>query len=51
METFNLTLTVDQLNLIIAGLSELPFKTSSGLIQEIIQQVETSKQAKLEKAM
>jgi hypothetical protein len=38
METFNLTLNVDQLNVIMAGLGELPFKTSNVLVQEIVAQ-------------
>ena len=40
METknFNLSLTVDQLNVIMAALGELPFKTSNELIQIIVKQ-------------
>ncbi len=37
-----LTLTVDQLNVVMAGLSELPAKTSFGMIQHI--QTEASRQ-------
>lgn len=37
-KTFTLTLTVEQLNTIMAGLGELPFKASNVLIQEIISQ-------------
>ena len=37
-KTFNLTLNIDQLNAVIAGLNELPFKISNALIQEIIRQ-------------
>ena len=37
-KTFNLSLTVDQLNVIMAALGELPFKTSNELIQEIVKQ-------------
>lgn len=37
-KTFTLTLTVDQLNTIMAGLGELPFKASNVLVQEIITQ-------------
>lgn len=39
-KTFNLTLNIDQLNAVIAGLNELPFKISNALIQEIIRQFE-----------
>lgn len=35
---FNLALTLDQLNSIMAGLGELPFKTSNDLIQNIVKQ-------------
>ena len=35
---FNLTLTLDQLNSVMAGLGELPFKTSNDLIQNIVKQ-------------
>ena len=40
METknFNLSLTVDQLNVIMAALGELPFKSSNELIQTIVKQ-------------
>ena len=35
MKKLNLELTVDQVNLLLKGLSELPFKESSSLISEI----------------
>ena len=37
-KTFNLSLTVDQINVIMAGLGELPFKSSNELIQTIVKQ-------------
>jgi len=37
-KTFNLTLTLPQLNSVMAGLGELPFKISNELIQEIVRQ-------------
>lgn len=37
-KTFNISLTVDQLNVVMAGLSELPFKTSNNLVQLIVSQ-------------
>ena len=37
-KNFNLSLTVDQLNVIMAALGELPFKTSNELIQIIVKQ-------------
>jgi hypothetical protein len=38
IKTFNLALNVDQLNVIMAALGELPFKTSNELIQAIVKQ-------------
>ena len=37
-KTFTLTLTIDQINLLMSGLAELPFKASNALIQEIVRQ-------------
>ena len=37
-KNFNLSLTVDQLNVIMAALGELPFKVSNDLIQAIVKQ-------------
>lgn len=41
MQTFNLTLTLDELNLLITGLGELPFKISNPMVQKIHQQVQS----------
>ena len=35
---FTLTLTIEQLNSVMAGLGELPFKVSNDLIQNIVKQ-------------
>ena len=48
MKTFTLTVTEDQVNLLGAALSELPFKVSAALIQELQQQVNEQNQPVVE---
>lgn len=38
--TFSLTLTIDEINTVLAGLGELPHKVSRGLIDKIVQTVQ-----------
>jgi hypothetical protein len=45
MKTVNLTVDIDTVNVIIAGLSELPHKVSRGVIDNIIKQVQAQAEA------
>ena len=48
--TFTLTLTMNQINTIMAGLGEIPFKTSNEIIQEIVRQFNEQNKPELEMA-
>ena len=40
MNLLNLELTIDEANLVLKGLNELPYKESNNLIQKIVQEAE-----------
>lgn len=46
METINITLNLDQANLILSALSEMPYKQSAPLIAEITNQAKAQLEAK-----
>lgn len=37
-QKFNVEVTLDELNLVLAGLAELPYKASSPIIQNLVEQ-------------
>jgi hypothetical protein len=49
MEELKIVLSLDEVNLILGSLSELPYKTVSGLISKVTAQAESQLKARQEK--